>query len=135
MTLADLYKRAEKKGIEVDEFKLRAGPSEVLSQGWIAIDPRKIESEIKKKEIVAHEIGHIETGSYYSIKSKFELRVKQERRAQKRAIKILIPYEDLRRALRSGICEVWELAEHFDETEDFIREAIELYRDRLRGLG
>ena len=30
-------------------------------------------------------------------------------------------------AVESGITEVWELAEHFDVTEDFIRDALRLY--------
>jgi len=42
----------------------------------------------------------------------------------------LIPWSKLRQAVRDGMAEAWELAEHFDVTEDFVRWAIAYYTER-----
>ena len=43
------------------------------------------------------------------------------------AIKKLIPKDELKNAADSGITEVWELAEYFNVTEDFVKRAIYIY--------
>ena len=110
---------------------MRVVTSAAYPEGWIAMDKQKIECEEEEKVLLAHEIGHIETGSFYNVYSKFDLRAKLERRADKRAIQILVPYSSLRRALRSGICEIWSLAEFFGVTEDFMRKVIEFYEGKV----
>ena len=40
----------------------------------------------------------------------------------------LVPAEEFMDALSCGMVEVWDLAEHFDVTEDFIRKAVEIYK-------
>lgn len=40
----------------------------------------------------------------------------------------LLPRAELERAVAEGCTEVWELAERFDLTEDFIRRAAYVYR-------
>lgn len=42
----------------------------------------------------------------------------------------LIPWGKLKQAVRDGMTEVWELAEYFDVTEDFMRWAIAYYTER-----
>lgn len=55
------------------------------------------------------------------------LRKKYERAADKWAIKKLIPKDELEAAFQKGITEVWELAEYFEVTEDFVRKAAKEY--------
>ena len=131
VTLLDLYNRADAQGIEVDDVPMRSLTSVSFPQGWIALDTAKIQTTAEHKSILAHELGHVETGSFYNIYSPFDLRAKQERRADKAAIKMLVPFKRLLSAMRSGCREVWQLAEYFDVTEELINKAITLYESDL----
>ena len=131
MTLLDLYNRADAQGIEVDDVPMRSLTSVSFPQGWIALDTAKMQTIAEHKSILAHELGHVETGSFYNIYSPFDLRAKQERRADKAAIKMLVPFKRLLSAMRSGCREVWQLAEYFDVTEELINKAITLYESDL----
>ena len=42
-----------------------------------------------------------------------------------------VPFDKLLAAFRMGITELWELAEHFGVTEDFIKKAYALYEEKL----
>ena len=79
----------------------------------IAIDPWKMNTVAEETVCLAHELGHCETGSFYSPHTAFELRERMENRADKWAIRTLIPKSDLTAALRGGCTELWELAERF----------------------
>ena len=135
MTLDELYVHAERLGIEVDDVPMRVVTASSYPDGWIAMDKSKIESLSEEKVLLAHEIGHIETGSFYNILSKYDLQSKCERRADKRAIQMLVPYKRLQRALRVGLRETWELAEHFEVTEDFMKKVVDFYKDRIKRIG
>ena len=76
---------------------------------------------------LAHELGHCVTGSFYNTYSAADIRKKHEIRADRRAAAWLVPVEELKSAIRSGITEIWSLAEYFDVTEDFLRNAVENY--------
>lgn len=126
----DLYDYAESHGIETDYFNTKYAPAlSVLIDGemCIAINPAMIESTADEKVKLAHEIGHCETGSFYNRRSPNEIIKKCENRANKWAIKKLIPKDELEKAVKNGIIEFWDLAEHFNVTENFIRKAILFY--------
>lgn len=131
VTLLDLYNRADAQGIEVDDVPMRSLTSVSFPQGWIALDTAKMQTTAEHKSILAHELGHVETGSFYNIYSPFDLRAKQEQRADKAAIKMLVPFKRLLSAMRSGCREVWQLAEYFDVTEELINKALALYEADL----
>ena len=131
MTLLDLYNRADAQGIEVDDVPMRSLTSVSFPQGWIALDTAKMQTTAEHKSILAHELGHVETGSFYNIYSPFDLRAKQEQRADKAAIKMLVPFKRLLSAMCSGCREVWQLAEYFDVTEELINKALALYESDL----
>ena len=78
---------------------------------------------------LAHELGHCITGSMYNLYAPLDNRAKHELRADRWAIKKLIPASKLRAALKKGIREVWELAEYFQVTEDYITKAITYYQE------
>ena len=42
-------------------------------------------------------------------------------------MKNVLPFDDLLSAFERGMVEAWQLAEHFDVTEDFIRKAVDIY--------
>lgn len=128
MTLDELYDRAQQQGIEIDNFPMREIISVSFPENWIAIDTKKVKTKAEEKAILAHEIGHCETGSFYNIYSPLDIREKHEYRADKRAIQILIPHDDLKSAVRCGITEIWELAEYFDVPYEFMQKAAEYWQ-------
>ena len=124
MTLLSLYQLANKYGVVIDEFSMKDIVSVSFPQGWIAVDKDKLPDTATEKVCIAHEMGHIETGSFYNIHSPFDIRQKHENRADKWAIYHIISEDELDEAVAEGYTEIWDLAEHFNVTEDFMRKVI-----------
>ena len=127
MTLFRLCQLADQFGIEIDYFSMRDTKSLAMPQGWIALDTDRIENTIEAKICLAHEMGHIETNSFYNVHSPLDVRQKHENRANKWAIKHLITEEELDEAVANGHTEIWDLADYFDVTEDFMRKVVCFY--------
>lgn len=129
MTLTTLYDIAICDNIEVYSFDLKQCESlSVYYDGecFIGIDPFKVQNESDEKVKLAHELGHCETGAFYNVYAKLDIRAKHERRADKWAIKKLVPEDELKEACK--ICtNRWELAEYFGVTEDFMQKAMDYY--------
>lgn len=94
---------------------------------YIGMDPFEIETAAEERVHLAHELGHCETGAFYSLHSPAEIRERQEMRADRWAIRRLIPAEELLCALRR-ITKPWALAEYFEVTESFLLKAVEYYK-------
>ena len=129
-TLLELDEIMEQENIELLEIKAKNCKSmSVLSDEgncYIGIDKRDM-SEAEEIVNTAHEVGHCVTGSFYNKYSEFDLISKHERRADIWAIKKLISKDELIDAFEHNILEIWELAEYFNLTEDFIRKACQYY--------
>ena len=95
---------------------------------YIAIDPTKITSGADEKTKIAHELGHCVTGSFYNVYSSCDFRQRHEARADKWAIKRLLPEDELHDAVANGHTELWELADVFDVTIDLVRKAVSWYK-------
>lgn len=126
--LQEFYRLAEKENIAIDRFKLSSRESLSIMDDdrkcYIAIDPAKITCEADERTKLAHEIGHCVTGSFYNRYSNFDCRQKHENRADKWAISETISEEDLDDAVASGCITIWDLAERFGVTENFMKKAI-----------
>ena len=108
----------------------RVSPSYSLRvDGYSSIffDEKRLPSSAEKTAAFAHELGHCETGSFYNVNTPLETKGRQEYRANKWAVQKVIPWTKLRIALRQTTA-LWELAEHFEVTEDFVLTAIDVYR-------
>lgn len=133
MNLKTLYALAERDRVEI----LDADCPECLSMSlmtddgdcYVGIDERAVHSENEKLVRIAHELGHCETGSFYTRRCEFDLIEKHEYRADKWAVQRLIPYDELIRICQKGINEIWEIAEYFGVTEDFVRRARAIYQN------
>lgn len=85
--------------------------------------------------VMAEEIGHHFTSAGAPVvKRRFSnsdrLSIdKIEYKALRWAANFLVPEDDLLDAIRDGLCELWELAEEFDVTEEMMR-----FRMRLFGV-
>ena len=128
MDLLRLYDYAEQHDIRVDWLPMQMAQSLSiqLTDGTcaVALDPWQLSTSSDEKVKLAHELGHCETGSFYNIHAPCDVRQKHENRADKWAIKELIPEDELNKAVSHGITEIWDLAEHFGVTEDFMRKAV-----------
>ena len=121
-----IYQEAEADGISVHFLHMEAQPS-LSVPGHMAIDIEKLPTTAEESTAAVHEIGHINTGSFYNIYSPFNNRRKCENRADRNAIQRYINKDELLCLLKRGITQPWELAEYFGFTEDFIKKAICLY--------
>ena len=128
MELLKLYQYAADHDICIDDFPL-TGVKSLSLPGNIAINETAFESAAEKATCIAHELGHCETGSFYSIHCKFDLREKHEYRANKWAYLHFLPPDEITLAVKSGITEKWELAEYFNVTEQLLHKAIEYYKN------
>ena len=65
----------------------------------------------------------------YNYRCPIKNRGRCERIADAYAIKKLVDEDELRRIIkeRDGDISIWELSEHFDVTEDFMKMAVEFY--------
>ena len=125
MTYLDGCILAESKGYIVKEFicPLKSFSVAVDDTYAIAINHSAI-SPGEDKTVLFHELGHCDTESFYNEYSPCDVRKKHENRADKWAIKKLIPKDELDEAVADGCTELWELAEHFGVTEEFMRKAV-----------
>ena len=126
--LYDLYGEADKDGIAVFWLPMKVDQSRAIQTEdgccAIGIDPWKMDTVAKEKVSLGHELGHCKTGSFYNPFAKLDVRRKHENRADKWEIKRLIPVDDLDEAVADGHTDLWDLAEYFGVTEDFMRKAV-----------
>lgn len=130
MTIDLLYEMARAKGIHIHNYRFNKLVS-MSTVDNIGIDKRKIKTSREHKTIIAHEIGHCTTGSFYNLKSKFETIERMEYRANRWAVEQLIPFDKYYQALTAGITEIWQLAEHFEVTEEFMQKTAQLYEAKV----
>ena len=133
MEISELYAFAESRMIDIDSIRTKsiASVSVRLDGGKcaIGIDESKMSDSSELKSVLAHEIGHCETGAFYTETSYLELRSRCEYRADKWAVRTLLPKSEMENAMRCGETQVWQLAEHFGVDEELIIKALFIYFD------
>lgn len=132
MNLNDLYDFADADNIVIDEFPMHKRVSfsimDMDGDCYIAIDPLRLDTAQHEKIVLAHELGHCETGSFYNFYSPYDIRKRHENRADKWSIKHLVPEEELDEAVSAGFTEIWQLAEYFDVPCEYMAKACHWYR-------
>lgn len=130
--LLTLYRQAESRGIPVYHLPLKlVGSLSVMDadgQCYIGMDVQHRLSDAEQRVRLAHELGHCLTGSFYTRSGSCELRRSCELRADRYAVRELIPEAELSQALRQGVTEPWELAELFGVDEPTVQKALCLYK-------
>lgn len=131
MEIPGLYALAEQQNIPIYRFPLpNTGSMSLMDEQGrccIGMDERVRDGGPQERVHLSHELGHCVTGSFYNRYAAVDCRQRHENAANKWAIQILIPVDDLDQAVAEGCTEVWELAERFGVTEDFVRKAVCLY--------
>ena len=123
----DLYAYAERRNIDVDWIPMRRATSlsVPLGDGYaIALDPWKLGTVAQETVCLAHELGHCETGSFYNQYAALDVRQRHENRADKWAIRRLVPENDLDAAMADGCDTIQALADRFGVTEPFMAKAV-----------
>lgn len=130
----ELYEIAKNSGTEIIccDLPLNQSVSVMSCTGecYIGMDPFQIETEAEERVHLAHELGHCETGSFYSPYSPLNVRGRQECRADRWAASKLVPPLELKKALSLGIVELWELADYFGVTEEFMEKTMQIYCEK-----
>ncbi len=131
MEIQALYDLAEQQNIPVIRFSLTetGSLSVMLDNGdcFIGMDASVQDGGAQERVHLSHELGHCNTGSFYNIHAAADCRQRHENRADKWAIRRLIPVDDLDDAIAGGCTQIWELAERFQVTEEFMRKAVCYY--------
>lgn len=101
MNLNKLYNIADKENISVINFKMqnKAIIGNIGKEYCIGLNYSKIDNSREEKEILAEELGHYYTGTLYTSQMPFETIERCENRANKWSYNVLVPYENLRRAI------------------------------------
>lgn len=129
VNINELYTLAAKKGIETHSVKCpksKAIALELENCPFIGMDRSVFKSEYTERLVLAHELGHVLTGGYYSdIANPVNVK-RMEHRAVKKTVEMLIPEEELSQKLHEEVT-VFELSQHFDVPEDLIKKALWIY--------
>lgn len=124
-----MHRLAEKRGAHIDYAPLPQTSAVALKLGehfFIGLDCSIAENSAEERMLLAHEIGHMETDAFYGMRAPAAVRTAAEKQAERWAVKKLVPKKQFIRLLKQEK-QVWELAEHFNVSEAFIRKAFYLY--------
>lgn len=122
-----LYNIAEKNNIVIDSFRMKAVKAFSMPN-IIVLNPNLVKTSQETRECIAHELGHHMRNAFYNIESTFETRERQEERATRWAVQELIPVHELKKAIKNGYTEIWQLADYFDVSYEFMVEAIRIHK-------
>lgn len=128
MNVQRLYDIAEKYDIMVDTREIPMPSMALELYGIKAIALHKDLSSNQERVCLAHELGHHVKGALYRKETPIFTRGQCEYKADKWAVHKLIPIRSLYAAFKKGCTEVWQLAEYFDVTEEFVQKTIEIYK-------
>lgn len=119
---------AEKEGISIIEHELPHVVAAALKDEKIlAIDVEKISGIEMRVKITYHEVGHFCTESFYTVDVPLQTWGKCEAKADSWAIRQLCPVDKLKRIIKEGYRNIWEIAEEMGLPIDLIKKAIDYY--------
>lgn len=129
--LLGLYSQLEKDGVAVFDYPVEIDDAMTIcmnDQYAIFIDINQFQSAAEELSALAHEYGHCATGATHAVSSPLDLIEKHEYKADKFASHNLLAPSAMKQAIDDGYTEVWQLAEQFDVTEEFVQRAVYIYQ-------
>ncbi len=96
--MTDLYKIAEDNGITVAFDDLPCTGSIALPD-YICLDQNYLYDSPEERAHLAHELGHCMMGAFYTRSTCLSTRLKMEAKAERWAIKKLVPKDELKTAV------------------------------------
>lgn len=125
--MIELFRVAEEMGVEVFCGNIPETVS-MSVPGAICMDASLAYGGAVERVHFAHELGHNARAAFYTRSDPPCIRHRCERKADKWAIKKLVPEDELKKAVARGYTESWQLAEYFDVTNDFMVKAMWYYQ-------
>ena len=123
-----LLAESDSAGLVVKEKPLKYNNGRI-KRGKVAIR-KDIPTSIEKTCILAEELGHYYTSSGDILDQQDISNRKQERRARIWAYDLLIGLSGIVKAYRHGCSNLYEMADYLEVTEEFLRDALERYRQK-----
>lgn len=127
MNYTDLLIEADNLSLVTKDKPLKAYDGRIKGKR-IAI--RKDMTETRKKCVLAEELGHYHTTTGNILNQSTVENRKQERKARVWGYDKLIGLPGILSCHRAGCRNLYEMAEHLEVTEDFLKEAIEYYKSK-----
>ena len=128
--LNELYQSLDDCGVLFFEEKLPFSDALVIEVDGIYglfTDHSQYQSLSEELVSIAHECGHVFTGSLHNLDNRNKLVNQDECRANRWAIKKLLPFGKIQDALRLGYTTIYDLADYFNLTEAFVQMAVDYY--------
>lgn len=121
---AVLFERTEDEVLPAVSMRMR-------DRCAIFFDENAFDSDAERIVALAHEMGHCDSGAFYTLLTPYETKGRCEAKAWKRAVADLLPFDALMDAYDAcrtaeGVT-AHDLAEHLDVTPEFILKAVEIY--------
>ena len=123
-----LLAESDSAGLVVKEKPLKYNNGRI-KRGKVSIR-KDIPTSIEKTCILAEELGHYYTSSGDILDQQDISNRKQERRARVWAYDLLIGLSGIVKAYRHGCSNLYEMADYLEVTEEFLRDALERYRQK-----
>ncbi len=115
-------------GLEVKEIQFESDAKGLCKGQKIGI--RKDLSDTEKACVLAEEIGHYYTTVGNILNQKNTENRKQEIKARKWAVDKMLTIEDVFEATEHPCSNLFEIAEYLEVTEEFLLEALEIFKKR-----
>ena len=124
----ELYQIAEKHHIQIYVGSLPVAKA-LSIPGYVALDFSLVGTMADERYHTGHEIGHCIRNAFYTRNDPAYIIKRCENKADKEAIKMLVPKDELDEAVAMGITEPWDLAEYFVVPQWFMELAIWFYQN------
>ena len=115
---------AEESGIIVDTMhRSSVVPAAALTYNGVTcvfIDETQYVSEVERKYVVIHEIGHCKTGMFYNDNTPYFDRQRIEYRVNMWEVPEHIPFEEYCMTILDGCLEEWEQSERWNVPQWFV---------------
>lgn len=128
--IENVYKKIHDNDIKIFHRGISGVKSvsiEVNNKYGIFINHNEIENPDEEFLVVAHEYGHCMTGSTHPLYSPFDIIIRHEYKADRRAILDFLPIDKLKEAINYGCKTIFEFSTYLDVPEAFVVKAFKHY--------
>lgn len=127
--LCSIYNDLDGMNVDVAELKLKANTAIAFFDNFLVIDRSKCETSSQERTVLAHEAGHYISGAFYHAYSPYELKEQSEHKAFAASVEKYLPVKEIQECYKIGLTEPWQLAEHFNLEENYIKEALHYWTE------
>ena len=126
-SLSEFYGYCKVNDVDVMPFSALPSAACTVRDGEyyaVALNFTRLNTVRQIRTAMLHESGHLHTGALSKVDSPFQLVAQNENRADADSFRRYLPPEEIRSAMRDGYTEPWQLADYFDQDEDYIKQAL-----------